>query len=231
MPPYSPIQPWINRTDPFRGFANIDIKQPNQEFGGFIGLDVSVPLHQAADLPAQSLNASWEKTDIYVRRSLEIIDLEQPYWLDRDEARIIVSELGPPPVGCYPVYIVSVGAGQNERAVYVGKTSAKVRRFQSGHRVTTKLHAPKYHGMPKQIYLGCVTLLSNEKDYLPLEWVHPIASAKAILNSVERQLIYNLQTELNIQHRKTYNPTVPIRLEIENHSGSSRFLHGHSVPT
>ena len=229
MPPYSPLQPWLERRDPLRAFVDIDLKQPNQEFGGFIGLDISVPFHQAAGLPAQILGASWEETNIYVRKSLELIEIDKPSWLDQEEVRIILSELGPPPLPCYPIYIVSVGSESNEQPVYVGKTSAKIWRFQSGHHVATKLHDPRYDGLPKQIYLGCVMLLTDDKDYLPLEWVHPLAAAEELLTSVEAILIYNLKPELNIKNRRTCNPRFPVQLHIQNDSGNSSFLNDRFV--
>ena len=228
MPLFSPLQSWIERKDALRGFVNIDVKQPNHEFGAFLGLDFSVPFHEAGRLEAQSLDASWAKTDLYVRRSLEIIGAQGPLWLDRKEVEMIVSTLGPPPPACYPMYIVTVGTQQDERAVYVGKTSAKVRRFQSGHQVATKLHAPKYDGLQKRIYQGCITLLSDEEDYLPLEWIHPLTSADTILRSAEAQLIYDIQPELNTHHRKTCNASVPIRLHIQNFSGTE-LLNDHFI--
>jgi len=224
MRPYSPLQPWLERRDPLRAFFNVDLKQPNREIGGFIGIDISVPFHRAGDLSAQSLRISWQKMNTYVQKSLELIAADQPDWLDRDEARIITSELGAPPLPCYPIYFVSVGHDENERPIYVGKTSAKTKRFQSGHHIATKLHDSKYNGLSKKIYLGCVMLLTDDKDYLPLEWVHPLLAAEKILNSIESILIYNFKPELNIRGRKTCNPSFPVRLHLQNDSENSSFL-------
>lgn len=229
MSRFSPLQPWLERTDPLHSFINIDTKAANQEFGGFLGLDVSVPFYQIDEITAESLESSWRSTDQYVRRSLELITADNPLWLDRDEVNMILSELGDPPLACYPIYLVTIGEGDKEKVVYIGKTSAKIARFGSGHRVATKLHAPKYEGLPKQLYQGCVTLLSDSKDYLPLEWIHPLSSAEAILRSVEAELIYNFQPELNTHHRKTCNATFPIVLHIQNFSGTSHYLHDHFV--
>ena len=229
MARFSPLKPWIERRDPLRSFVHIDTKKPNQEYGGFLGLDVSLPFHEIDSLEAQSMESSWRKTYQYVRRCLKIIGADEPLWLDREEVDMILTKLGDPPPACYPIYMVTVGTGSNEKVVYIGKTSAKTARFTSGHQVATKLHDSKYDGLSKQLYQGCVMWLADGKDYLPLEWIHPLSSADEILRSVEAQLIYELQTELNTHHRKTYNVTFPIVLHIQNFSGTSDYLHDYFV--
>ena len=226
MTRFSPLKPWLDRRETLRAFANIDTTAPDQESGGFLVLDVCVPFHEIDMLTPENLETSWNKTATYVSKSLSLISEESPGWLDRDDVEMILTDLGEPPSCCYSIYVVTVGTGDEERVVYVGKTSAKTARFGSGHQVATRLHAPQYDGLSKHLYQGCVTLL-DEQDYLPLEWVHPITSAELILRSVEAQMIYELQPELNMHHRKKYNATFPIMLHIQNFSGISSFLHDH----
>ena len=122
------------------------------------------------------------RTNSYIKKSLEIIDAEEPLWLDHDEVSMIREQLGDPPNLCYPLYMFTVGDGENERVAYIGKTSSSKGRFYSGHSASTKLHAPKYNGLNKRIYLGGIVLLSKDNEYQPLEWVHPLEMAMKIFS-------------------------------------------------
>lgn len=226
---YSPLQAWIDRKDSLHSFVSIDTRGPYQEYGGFLLLDISVPIHKINSLEAQSIEESWNRTNDYVKNSLRLIDAVQPDWLDSEEVEIIIDKLGHPPSACYPVYMVTVGEGNEEKVVYIGKTSAKTARFGSGHQMATKLHYPQYNGLAKRLYQGCVTLLTEDKEYLPLEWIHPLSSAEEILRSVEAQLIYDLKPELNTHHKVVYNATFPIVLHIQNFSGTSNYLNDHFI--
>lgn len=227
MEKHSPLKDWLNRTDPLNSFIDLDKRPPNFELGGFLTLDVVLPIHESVNLPAESLFHSWQATNSYIKDSLEIIDAEEPLWLDHDEVEMIAEQLGDPPNLCYPLYIFTVGDAEKERAVYIGKTSSSKGRFYSGHSACTKLHAPKYNSLKKRIYLGGIVLLSTDNEYQPLEWVLPFEMAMKILNSIEAQLIYALQPELNKQHRKHYNAKFPVSLHVQNFSGVTEFLHDY----
>lgn len=227
MKKHSPLQGWLNRTDPLISFIDLENRSPNFEFGGFLTLDIVLPIHESVNLPAESLYNSWQATNSYIRKSLEIIDAEEPLWLDHDEVSMIREQLGDPPNLCYPLYMFTVGDGENERVAYIGKTSSSKGRFYSGHSASTKLHAPKYNGLNKRIYLGGIVLLSKDNEYQPLEWVHPLEMAMKILNSIEAQLIYDFQSELNNHHRKRNNAKFPVSLHVQNFSNITGFLHDH----
>jgi hypothetical protein len=229
MNKHSPLQSWLDRKDPLTSFVDLEHRPPNYEYGGFLSLDVVLPVHESVNLVAESLSTSWTRTHEYVRRSLEIIDANELDWLDSEEVKMIISILGEPPPLSYPIYILSVSDDTTERVVYVGKTSSKRGRFSSGHTAITKLHNPKYNGLRKRLYLGGIVLLADDNEYQPLEWVKPLCKAEEILNSIEAQLIYKFQPELNIQHRKYYNATVPFSIHIQNISGETEFLHDQFV--
>jgi hypothetical protein len=229
MNKYSPLQGWLDRTDSLTSFIDLECRPPSYEYGGFLSLDVVLPVHGSVNLAAESLSTSWTRTHEYVRESLAIIDAEEPLWLDREEVQMIKSKLGEPPPLSYPIYILSVSDDKSERAVYIGKTSSEKGRFRGGHAAITKLHNPKYDGLTKRLYLGGIVLLADDKEYQPLEWVKPLAKAMEILNSIEKQLIYRFQPELNTKHKKHYNVKVPVSIHIQNSSGETEFLHDQFV--
>ena len=221
----SMLNAWLDGRDPLRSFIDLDSRPLNQELGGFLSLDVAVPAHQALDLEAESLADSWRRTHDYVASALTIINATSPLWLDRDEAEMIRKELGAPPPLCYPIYLISVGDGDAEKLVYVGKTSSSKGRFRGGHAAFGKLLNPTYDGLPKRVYLGAIVLLDDDKLYQPLEWVKPIERAESLLKSVEAQLIYRYKPELNTHHIGVDNAKWPVSLHIQNFSGVTSFLH------
>ena len=179
-------------------------------------------------LAPESLEKTWQNVNEYIDSALEIINSDEPLWLDNEEVVMIKDALGEPPTFCYPIYIFSAGDNEKERPVYIGKTSSSSARFSNGHIVCTKLHHPQYEGMSKRLYLGTVVLLATDKEYQPLEWIRPYEKAIETLNSVEAQLIYNLKPELNIQHKNKNNVTIPITpLHIQNFTGQTNFLNDY----
>ena len=224
MPKHSALQSWIDRRDPLHSFIDLDTRPPCQEWGGFLALDVVVPVHESVDLEAESLENSWHLTHNYVANCLRIIRADTPLWLDRDEVEMIKSELGEPPLLCYPIYMISIESGGLERVVYIGKTSSSNGRFKGGHAALTKLLHPEYDGMPKRLYLGALVLLAEDKSYQPLEWVKPLERAEQLLASIEAQLIYKFKPELNTQHVEVFNATWPVSIHIQNFSGETNFL-------
>jgi hypothetical protein len=219
------LSSWLERRDPLLSYIDLDQRPPNQEFGGFLSLDIAAPVHESINLEAESLANSWRNIHEYVESSLEIIKADEPLWLDSEEVEMIRSRLGDPPLLCYPIYLITVGDLDSERLVYIGKTSSSIGRFKGGHAALSKLHHPKYDGLSKRIYLGAVVLLVDDGSYQPLEWVKPLESAEAILASIEAQLIFDFKPELNSHHVYNNNANWPVSLHIQNFSGVTAFLH------
>lgn len=211
----------------------------NSEFGCFIGLDVCFPLHRVLEMDAQSLKGTWNEVNNYVNNAFDIItdvygeELEIEDKMLRDVDREIIREieyqLKTPPTACYPIYFISVGDEKDEKVVYVGKTSAKTHRFSSGHRAALKLHAPEYEGLPKHIYFGTVVFLNHERDYMPLEFIHPLQDAKSLLANLEEGLIYNLKPELNRNFLNVNHAHLNMTVNIENHSSRPDLLKDEQV--
>ncbi len=219
------LSSWLERRDPLHSFIDLDNRPPNQEFGSFLSLDVVVPAHESVDLEAESLTDSWRKIHEYVAASLAIIEAEEPMWLDREEVEMIKSQLGEPPPLCYPIYMITIGDGDAEQLVYIGKTSSSSGRFRCGHTALTRLLHPMYNGLAKRIYLGAVVLLTDDRSYQPLEWVKPLEKAEELLASIEAQLIFNFKPQLNTHHVNSDNTIWPVSLHIQNFTGTTSFLH------
>lgn len=226
----SQLQGWLARKQPGLPFLDPAKSIPKLEFGGFVTFDAAIPVHEAGNAKGQSLEQCWQAVQDYVRAALEIIEADDPLWLDREEVEMIQDALGPPPPQCYPLYMIStVDTAGKENCVYIGKTSSGKRRFSGGHAAFAKLLSPAYAGHQTFIYSGCITLLNEDNDYLPLEFVTPLTDAETLLRSIEAQLIYELQPALNTQHRKRYNAAKPLMLHIQNFSSdlmNDRFLYG-----
>ncbi|MBY7101167.1 hypothetical protein [Bacillus sp. 6YEL31] len=235
MRKFSPLKYWLERKKEIPSFPFFNTVRPNFEYGFFLGLDICVPLHEVMNIPAQDLETSWHKTKEYVENALDILiyeyreevsPLEDEFIdVDNDQIYYIKEELGEYPTHCYPIYLVTVGTGSDERLVYVGKTSSKKHRFLGGHKVALKLLNPKYDGLEKNIYFGCLVFIDEAKEYVPLEWIHPLEEAVNILKSVESGLIYYFSPELNTASVKRNYSKIPISLHIQNFSGESKFLH------
>lgn len=212
----SHLTPWLERKCPGIPYADDERARTFLEYGGFIGIDAKYPIHESYLLPAQGLEQSWTRTRAYVDSALGIIKDDSPGWLDREEVEMIKEELGEPPAQCYPIYFISVGNDDNEKLVYVGKTSSSNGRFSGGHAAITKLHHPDYSGLEKNIYLGCITLLTDEKKTIPLELVNPIELATKILKSAENQLIYRFKPPLNTHGINNNRADMPFSIHIQN---------------
>jgi hypothetical protein len=74
------LSSWIERRDPLHSFIDLENRPPNQEFGGFLSLDVVVPAHGSLDLEAESLSDLWKKVHEYVSASLGIIGADEAMW-------------------------------------------------------------------------------------------------------------------------------------------------------
>ncbi|MGL5903559.1 MAG: hypothetical protein ACRCZO_12825, partial [Cetobacterium sp.] len=194
------------------------------QLGSFISLDRHYYIHNIEEASGQSLSISWDKTNEYIKKALSFINADYDDVLDKEEVGTIEQKMGKAPKHCYPIYIVTVGKEETEKVVYIGKTSAKKNRFKGGHSVALKLHDPKYDGMVKNVYLGCVVFLTKEKDYLPLEWIYPKNKALELLDNVESYLIYRFSPELNIQKKQKNYCKYDFCFHIQNFSGHSNFL-------
>ena len=97
------------------------------EWSVSVALDEEVPLHAIADAKWQSLAETRHATNTYLQSASTLIDGLWGGTLDSDERQLILDELGEPPEYCLPIYLVSVGSGDEERIVYVGKTRSSKR--------------------------------------------------------------------------------------------------------
>lgn len=224
MRSFSPIGPWLKREATLAGFENIDKIKPLFEHGSFLSIDKHYYLYEIDNAEAQSLEVSWSKTEDYINKAMDIIEGNFDIVLDREESDWIQQELHKPPTHCYPIYIVTVGEGESEKVVYIGKTSSKKNRFSGGHKVAIKLHEPKYEGLVKNVYFCCIVFLTENNDYIPLEWIHPKEQALDLLDSIESYLIYVFSPELNVQKKSKNFSKYDIHFHIQNFSGHSKFL-------
>jgi len=229
MDKFSPLLQWLERGNNLQSILTPEQVELDLEIGRFLVLGKATPLHKTVSLEAESLKNSWKITRKYLEDCQEILDMDdmdELGCLDHYELELIEEHLGKPPSLAYPLYLMTVG-GQNttERIVYIGKTSADSKRFSGGHSAITKLHDPKYRNLKKQLYLCCVILGTKDKAYLPLEWVSPLNYAEELLISIEAQLTYQIQPELNTHNKSRNNSNVYISLHCQNISNKSRFLH------
>lgn len=223
---YSPLSSWLDRRHPLPPFSKIKGLSPKLEIGGWVALVKRYPIHEASEIPAQSLSTSWKEHKEYVELACDLINSDEPGWLDREEVKMIRGELGQPHEACLPIYMVTVTTKGREQLVYIGETSSERSRFAGGHAIFSKLHDPKYYRSRKDIYL-CTVMLTTDDEYLPLEWVHPLSSALELLRSIEAQLIYDLKPELNLQGKKRHLARKPFVIHIQNFLGHKQFLDDH----
>ncbi|WP_269317793.1 hypothetical protein [Exiguobacterium sp. KJ 601] len=219
---------------------NYKIETIRFDAGCFLALDVRLPLYRVREMKAQSLKSTWNEVNQYVNSAFEIMFYHYNEDVDSGDERLLVDidreilyEIDSQldiyrPSTCYPIYIITVGGGANERVVYIGKTSSQNHRFSGGHAAALKLHDPKYDGIEKHIYFATVTLL-GENEYMPLEFIYPYTIAEKLLENVEAGLIYNLKPELNKVHFHKNNARFQMLLNIENHSVDSDILHNEQI--
>lgn len=229
---------WIDVKREIPNLINYVKKEPIFEIGYFLSLDICKPIHRVLEIDNQSLKKSWESTNFYIESALKIVSnvYKEEHLFNRNAVNIdkelvfeIKEQLGQPPTHCYPIYLVTVGNGNEERIVYIGKTSSNNNRFIGGHRVALKLHEPKYFNLEKKVYFGCIMLLDENKDYLPLEWIQPIDKALRILDNIESGLIYYYSPELNTQKTKKNYSKINVNLHIQNFTNVTNFLNDEHV--
>ena len=95
------------------------------------------------------------------------------------------------------IYFITIYNEHEEKLVYIGKTDSKKSRFSNGHLAALKLHNPIYNGYNKRVYFGTVMFLSDDKEYVPLEFISPYSRAERYLSEMEAYLIERLNPELN----------------------------------
>ncbi|PKG24373.1 GIY-YIG nuclease family protein [Niallia nealsonii] len=228
MKAFSPLKPWLNRTQSLPSFKYLQDTSPTLELGASVIFDDYVPLFKLHRQRAQSLPISWEQQRNYVELALDIINSDEGGWLDREEVQMILDELGNPPDACYPIYMFTVKRDTFEEVLYIGKTSSKFSRFSGGHTAAVKMHHPKYDGFEKRVYFGCITFL-NENNSLPLEWIHPKNFSLELLDSIESQLIHSLKPTLNTQKKKNYCALHPTSIHIQNTTSDSMYLNDYMI--
>jgi len=190
----------------------------------FVSLDTYFPIHEAPRVPLKNLDQSWIDTKDYIQKACDL--LKRPKVgrsLSPDDRATVLASLGEPPGPAWPIYVFAVGDHPNEKIVYIGKTNSDTHRFSAGHSAITGLHAPQYEGLSKRLYLGTVTLYSDEGNYVPLEWLHPKALRDFIWSDIEAQLIYYFQPELNSTLKNKDASRNPTQIAFHNYCGTKSF--------
>lgn len=222
----SPLLSWVNREEslPNRFIENNITDTPNKpnQWSVWISIEEMKPLHQVNEMHWQSLIKTRKLTNAYLKNASSLINGLSGGWLDNEERIMILDELGEPPIPCYPIYFITCSDNQNENVVYVGKTN-NINRFTGGHTAALKLHDPKFAGNKKLIYRGCVWFYLNN-EYISLDWIQPEELAHELIESIESQLIYYFQPELNTQKKKRNYAKWIFSIHIQNFLNRN-FLH------
>lgn len=199
---FQPLEPWIMGNESITPQNFFQNRKPCLELGAFIGLDECCELYLANTIDTGNLYDSWRKNEEYIKKVCAITgtDEESGYDLDREEKYWILKKLGEPPVCCYNIYFITIYNEYEEKLVYIGKTDSKSSRFSNGHLVALKLHNPRYQKYYKRVYFGTIMFLSEEKEYIPLEFIRPYKDAAKYLAGMEGILIERLKPELNVKH-------------------------------
>lgn len=213
---YKPLQQWINgkKQIPTRFYTKNYSDLPTNEWCTFLYIDECSPLHLVNDMDWISMKKSRDLTDTYLESASELINGLEGGWLDRWEREEIITNLGYPPKPSLPIYLITYGDNECEQLVYVGKTT-NTSRFNRGHSIALKLHAPEYFNKTKHIYRATVWFYFND-EYISLDWIQPFDLASEILDSIESQIIYSLQPQLNIQKRKKEYTKWKFYIHIQN---------------
>ena len=228
----SPFSAWLDRKQPLssrfieKGFIDV-IPQKGDNLDCFLALEECWPLHKANDLEWESLDKSIKDTELFLRKIANCISGLNGCWLDLEEQNMINDLLGSnekccPPKPCLPIYIITVKNDDEERVVYVGKTSSS-NRFSNGHLIALKLHNPKYDGYEKRLY-RCSVWFYLQDEYVCLEWLKPDSIAYEILDSVESHLIWCAQPELNVDKKSRNQSKWCFFIHIQNFTKKSGLL-------
>ena len=190
----------------------------------FVALDTFFDVHEAPQTPLKTLEQSWIDTKAYVAEACRILGRNRPgHSLSEAERHKVLMAIGKPPGPAWPLYFFTVGDQAEEQIVYIGKTNAKTHRFYAGHSTITALHRPEYRGLRSRLYLATLTIISDERHYIPLEWVHPQDLRNTLWSDAEAQLIYHFQPDLNTELKSNDASKMPIRLTLHNYSRTETF--------
>lgn len=200
-----------------RGQKNFIELQPNLEIGGFLILDQCCSLHETVKINGESLKKSWNKNFEYYEKTLSAKNwIANKYDIEA-------------PQSCYPIYFFSVGEGEKEKVVYIGKTASEHGRFTNGHKACSLLHHPKYDNLPKRLYQCSIQFLNTKSGIVPIEWVQPLEYALDLLSKIEAMLIYEFQPELNTHYKSNIKQFDMGVIHIQNISSNSSFLWDYFV--
>lgn len=199
---FNPLSGWIDRRHPIprRFYTPGHVDVPHKDWAAWLSIEEASPLHLATEMQWLSLKDARERTQNYLNEASELISGLGGGWLDRWEQERIRTELGAPPPPSLPIYLISCLSDDKEDLVYVGKTKT-TSRFNGGHSAALKLHAPEYERKKKTIYRGTVWFHLSE-EYISLDWIQPDKLALELLDSIESQLIYTFQPNLNTDKKK-----------------------------
>ena len=225
---YRPLSAWIARTHPIseRFYTPSYIDTPKDGWSVWLSIEEVAPLHKVNEMNWIGLQRSRLETQNYLDEASEIIDGLEGGWLDRDERKMILEQIGEPPLPSLPIYLISCSSERGEELVYVGKTE-NTSRFSGGHTAALKLHAPEYGDKEKKVY-RCTVWFHNDDEYISLDWVQPEELAFRILDSTESQLIYYFQPMLNTLKKKKNHAKWNFYIHIQNFVGSG-FLNDEFV--
>lgn len=220
----NPLSGWINGNHslPIRFYGNNHIDKPTNNWSIWLTLEEKSPLYLAGKLKWISLKDSRQKTKVYLNEASEIINGLNGGWLDSEEQQIILNKIGEPPLPCLPIYLITLAGNQHEKVAYVGKTKSSS-RFSSGHFVGLDLHNPIYKEYNKHIYRCSIWFYFNG-EYIVLDWIQPEFIALQLLDSIESQLIYYFQPELNTNKKKRNHTQWSFYIHIQNFN-DGKFLH------
>lgn len=161
-------------------------------------LSSPIALHDSCKIPAQSFRKHSKGSQQYVNKvEKKIAEEAGNGWIDAHLRNVVVDSLGEPPMPSCPLYFITAENGKSKKILYVGRTSAETGRFENGHVAITKLHAPKFGGFQKNIYMASVLARIGDDIWVNLELVTPGDRPQRILKDVELQLIFLLKPKLN----------------------------------
>ncbi len=255
--PASPLRDWVRGETELCDIKLIQNDDVNLDMA-FVRIEAVYKIHKSWKTPHQSLDQGKDAALAFVEACLDTIGVASI-----PEAKILnagqVKQLRDarldkqvPPL-CEPLYFfgvfrdppqfslpagipVAVPVGQYDPdvwAAYVGKKTSLTHRFEKGHAAFGMLHGPEYEGTRKYHFMARPFFLTKRgKLEVPVEWLPE--NAAAIVQDIERQLIFELPKTANHDH-KDHNVPQPRNILITNLiPGYREFLHGwmsiHRIP-